>query len=270
MTSPNFRPEDVKVGSVIWFTDNLHRTVTEIQSNPDVAYFDVADRFGLWLDSDFPKTVVNGQMGDVCAVSINVATDTRLTAIEERLSKLEGSAVKVEFGQPYATEGVDFKEGGLGKRVLGLDTDYYTKNAFAEHAATDAGTFKGHLANMDKQSPKVCPVTGMFVEEPVEGQTYFISWAHNEPYAKEWLNTHNHHCFFEQGNCFATREDAERYAKHLKAMAKLRRLGGVGTTTVTQNCNLNYGDISMDIIPSIHYLLTTEEQNALMWPNEEK
>jgi hypothetical protein len=95
MTSPNFRPEDVKVGSVILFTDRLYRKVTVIQSNPDVAYFDAGDRFGLWLDGDFPKTVINGQMGDVNAVSINVPTDTRLTAIEERLDRLEGSAVTV-------------------------------------------------------------------------------------------------------------------------------------------------------------------------------
>lgn len=122
----------------------------------------------------------------------------------------------------------------------------------------------------EKQSPKVCPVTGMFLVEPGIDTTYFVAWY--QPATGEHSDYHTwdggcaDQSFYEEGNCFATREDAERYAKHLKAMAKLRRLGGLSYGL--DDVFVAFLELAILIPASTYNQLTPEEQNALMWPNE--
>lgn len=142
----------------------------------------------------------------------------RLTAIEERLTKLE-------------KQWIDGMEGTVDTKP--------TKQP---------------------QSPKVCPVSGMFLEEPDYEEFFNVE---NGVAGSEGRYRPSSRGNFVTGNCFATRDDAERYAKHLKAMAKLRRLGGV-------RWHARQGDVIMTCLNENHSQLTPEEQNALMWPNEEK
>lgn len=130
----------------------------------------------------------------------------------------------------------------------------------------------------DKQSPKVCPVTGMFLEEPDDNIAYwsvsvaseFAETSENGLQKHRWGKDALDRHFFYLGNCFATREDAERYAKHLKAMAKLRRLGGSNGVWWSHSSNVNSRWICHGIERSAYNQLTPEERNALLWPNEEE
>lgn len=120
-------------------------------------------------------------------------------------------------------------------------------------------------------NPRICPVSGMFLDEPV-GLIYYAQTTY-PPYSPVWQSENGYgyetnpedELNFEQGNCFATREDAERYAKHLKAMAKLRRLEGV-----INNYDADPSAASQTLYYGTKSQLTPEEQNALLWPNEEK
>ncbi len=121
-------------------------------------------------------------------------------------------------------------------------------------------------------TPRICPVTGMFLDEPKEGDKYWHTGYYHPcqvTYYKEETEEFICTASWQLGNCFATREDAERYAKHLKAMAKLRRLGGFdGKTTI--GMTEDYISYLQHIHTAIYNQLTPEEQNALLWPSEVK
>ena len=127
--------------------------------------------------------------------------------------------------------------------------------------------------NFRPEDVKVCPVSGMFLEEPLRASYYWYANGNNATQGQYLNEEYEHQSRFMSGNCFLEARDAFRYAKHLKAMAKLRRLGGVlgGSVYVPEKPpHGEYAEIYMAINHDILLNLTPEEQNALLWPNEEK
>jgi hypothetical protein len=184
------------------------------------------------------------------AMELAIAVKQRLTAIEERLDRLESATFTKK---PEKLEGRADVENKIEHEPITfhpIEFDPVAK-AIADKLPT----------------PRICPVTGMFLDEPVDEFYFVTSWL-----AVSFITRIDDPVTFqalvEAGNCFATREDAERYAKHLKAMAKLRRLGGVEKVYIFFGYDCN--SIKIDMPDAAYGQLTPEEQNALMWPNEEK
>lgn len=219
------------------------------------------------------------------AMEIAIAIKNRFTALEERLAKLEGSAVKVEYAPYKPTLPPEFHQTGVGIidgngnviSFTGVD-DIRTKDKGWDVEMKGDGKWKtlkqipekleGRADVQNKiERPRICPVTGMFLDEPIEGKTYFYV-NHGMVFSYHFSRNMVPLGYFNDGNCFATREDAERYAKHLKAMAKLRRLGGIYQTKYGK---LGCADaIAYYVLSHEYNKLTPEEQNALQWPNEGK
>jgi hypothetical protein len=150
---------------------------------------------------------------------------------------------------------------------FGVDEDETQKTTVTAERHAD-GTI--HVTDIkNEQKPRICPVTGMFLDEPKHGEMFWCVNMYGYPFEREWADNHLPSAdTFLIGNCFATREAAERYAKHLKAMAKLRRLGGLAYDF--SDSFTSFKELAV-LIPGDRYnQLTPEEQNALQWPNEEK
>ena len=90
-----------------------------------------------------------------------------LAAIEERLTKLEGSVVKVEFEKPLAS----------GKEIMSLAYEYGEEVEIAVDGKATGNPKIDIPASAIQalgQSKKICPVSGMFLEEPEDGQQVII------------------------------------------------------------------------------------------------
>lgn len=175
-----------------------------------------------------------------------------LTAIEERLDRLEAKSLNP-----------------TGYIMNDLFSDAFKAMAKRKNVVDEALDPSLIGADIKPTTPRICPVSGMFLDEPEYGQGGYVISTNGEVRYDGMFKGDFTKQLFNIGNCFSTREDAERYAKHLKAMAKLRRLGGCVPNGMVMKFDhtFEYRNVWRK---DAYNQLTPEEQNALQWPNERK